>query len=168
MIMAYELISLSIADALSRYGYYGLFGGSFLSSLFLPMGSDILFVGMLAAKSDPWLCLLTATTGNWLGGLLIYSIGYSGNKDKIRKFLRIEPERIEKLKTKVDKYGSLMALIVWIPIIGDASNVALGFYRTNPVRTFILMFIGRGCRFLLWVFLYLLYANRFVKFIDSI
>lgn len=166
--MVNTLILLTIAETLSKYGYYGLFGGSFLSSLFLPMGSDIMFVGMLAAHADPWICLLTASTGNWLGGLVIYGIGYSGNKNRIRKILRIKPEKIEKYKTKVDKYGSWLALIVWIPIIGDISNVALGFYRTHPLKTFMLMYVGRSCRFLLWVILYFLYSNRFVGFIDSV
>lgn len=72
-----------------------------------------------------------------------------------------------KQKTRVEKYGSLLALFVWIPVIGDISNVALGFYRTSRTRTFILMFIGRMTRFLLWTILFLIYANHFVQFIDK-
>lgn len=166
--MGHTLIILSISQFLVQYGYYGLFAGSFLSALFIPLGADVFFVGMLAAGSNPWLCLLLATTGGWLGGILIYMIGYAGNQQKIHKWLHIKGSQIVKEKSKIDKYGSLLALLVWIPVFGDISNVALGFYRTNKTKTFILMFIGRMCRFLLWIILYKIYDERFVKFIDKI
>lgn len=61
-----------------------------------------------------------------------------------------------------------MALLVWIPVIGDISNVALGFYKTKRTHTFILMFIGRMCRFLLWTLLFLIFSSRFIKFFDKL
>lgn len=166
--MGFEAIVLNIADSLATYGYFGLFIGSFLTALFIPMGADILFVGMLAAGVNPWICLLTATTGNWLGGLIIYYIGHSGNKEKIKRWFHIKEEKLERQKSRIDKYGSLLALIVWIPFIGDAANAALGFYHTKPHITLPLMFIGRMTRFLLWIILYFLYENRFVSFINKL
>lgn len=162
------LILLSFTEHLASYGYYGLFLGTFLSSMFLPMGSDLLFIGMLAAGMNPWVCLIVATLGNWLGGLVIYCISYSGNKKKIEKWFKIKEEQLERQKVKIDKYGSWLALTVWIPVLGDAANIALGFYRTKPKQTLILMFLSRMVRFLLWVVLYIIYANKFVKFIDSL
>ena len=166
--MGLDIITLTIAELLSKYGYYGFFAGSFLSSLFLPIGADILFVGMLAAGINPWGCLFIATTGNWLGGLIIYYIGYSGNKEKMKRWFHLKEEQLEKQKKKIDKYGSLLALLVWIPVVGDVSSVALGFYRTKPKLTLFLMYLSRMSRFLLWVILYLIYANRFVHFIDHL
>ena len=166
--MGYDLIILSLSKFLAQYGYYGLFAGSFLSSLFIPLGADVFFVGMLASGANPWICLLLATTGGWLGGLVIYAIGYAGNQHKIHKWLHIKESQLIKEKSKIEKFGSLLALFVWIPVLGDISNVALGFYRTNRTKTFILMFIGRMFRFLLWIILYMIYANRFVRFIDKI
>lgn len=166
--MEYNLILLATAEFWEHYGYMGLFAGSFLSALFIPLGADILYVSMLAMKFNPWLCLLVATIGGWSGGLVIYAIGYAGNADRIRKLFRIKESQIIKQKDRINKYGSLMALIVWIPIIGDISNVALGFYKTNRTRTFILMFIGRMCRFLLWTLLFLLYSDRFIRFFDKL
>lgn len=166
--MELELILLNLSEVLSNYGYYGLFAGSFLSALFIPLGADIIFIGLLAAGLNPWLCLFIATSGGWLGGLLIYYIGYSGNKGKIRRWFHIKPAKLEKQHVKIEKYGCLLALFVWIPVIGDVSNVALGFYRTNPRLTLPLMFIGRMFRFLLWIILYFIYANRFVTFINTL
>lgn len=165
--MEYELIILAATQTWTNYGYLGLFAGSFLSALFIPLGADILFVALLAKGFNPWICLTIATFGGWLGGLVIYAIGYAGNTQRIRKWFHIKEEQLSKQKTKIEKYGSWLALFVWIPVFGDISNVALGFYRTQRTRTFILMFIGRMGRFLLWTILFLIYSNRFVKFIDK-
>lgn len=166
--MGYAFLILAAANTWAHYGYLGLFAGSFLSSLFIPLGADILFVALLANGYNPWWCLLLATTGGWLGGLVIYAIGYAGNAKRIKKLFRIKEEQLLKQKSRVEKYGSLLALFVWIPVVGDISNVALGFYRTNRLKSFTLMFIGRMCRFLLWTILYLIYANRFIKFFDKL
>lgn len=166
--MDYSLIILSAAQNWANYGYIGLFAGSFLSALFIPLGADILYVALLAKGFEPWICLLIATTGGWIGGLVIYAIGYAGNAQRIRKILHIKESQLIKQKARIEKYGSLLALFVWLPVIGDISNVALGFYRTHRTKTFIYMYIGRMCRFLLWTVLYLIYANRFVKFFDKL
>lgn len=165
--MEYTYILLAAAQTWANYGYLGLFAGSFLSALFIPLGADILFVALLANGFNPWVCLLLATLGGWLGGLLIYAVGYAGNAQRIKKLFHVKESQLIKQKARVEKYGSLLALFVWIPVLGDISNVALGFYRANRTKTFIFMFIGRMARFLLWTILYLIYANRFVKFMDK-
>lgn len=166
--MEYGFIILAIAQSWTHYGYLGLLAGSFLSALFIPLGADVLYVALLAHDFNPWICLFIATTGGWLGGLIIYMVGYAGNARRIKNLFHIKEEQLLKQQKRVEKYGSLLALFVWIPVLGDISNVALGFYRTNKTRTFIFMFIGRMARFLLWTILYLIYANRLTKFIDKL
>lgn len=166
--MDYGLIILAVSKYWLHYGYFGLFAGSFLSALFIPLGADILFVSLLAKGFNPWICLFLGTTGGWIGGILIYYIGYAGNKTKIRKWFHIKDQQLEKQKAKIDKYGSLMALLVWVPVIGDLSNVALGFYRINRLKTFSLMYLGRMCRFLFWLILWFIYSTRFVHFFDHL
>ena len=48
----------TVMDWLLNLGYLGLFLGTFLAGTVLPLSSDILLVGMLAAKADPLICLL--------------------------------------------------------------------------------------------------------------
>lgn len=91
-----------------------------------------MFIALLAAKINPWACLMIATSRNRLGGLVIYYISYSGKPEKIKRFLKLTPEQLEKQKKKINRYGTLMALFVWVPLIGDVSNIALGFYRIKP------------------------------------
>lgn len=65
-------------DSLIDLGYWGLFIGSFLASTLIPMSADVLLVGILALGGNVWACLVIATTGNWLGGLTSYWIGWLG------------------------------------------------------------------------------------------
>lgn len=166
--MGHDFIILATTEFWEHYGYLGLFAGSLLSALFIPLGADLLYVSMLAMGFNPWICLFIATTGGWIGGLVIYGVGYAGNATRIRKLFHIKEEQLLKQKNKIEKYGDLMALLVWIPVIGDISNVALGFYKTKRTHTFILMFIGRMCRFLLWTLLFLIFSSRFIKFFDKL
>ena len=57
----------TVMDWLLNLGYLGLFLGTFLAGTVLPLSSDILLVGMLAAKAAPLICLPVAAVGNWLG-----------------------------------------------------------------------------------------------------
>ena len=66
--MGHDFIILATTEFWEHYGYLGLFAGSFLSALFIPLGADLLYVSMLAMGFNPWLCLFVATTGGWIGG----------------------------------------------------------------------------------------------------
>ena len=137
-------------------GYLGLFLGSFLAATVVPFSSDVLLVGMLVGGFSPWAVVAIATAGNFLGGLTSYGIGYGGNWKWIQK-LGVKPETLEKQKAKVDKYGAWLALLSWVPFVGDVFAVALGFYRTKFVPSAIFMFIGKFGRFVMWYLIYTLF-----------
>ena len=50
----------------------------------------------------------------------------------------------------MQKYGAWLALLSGIPVIGDILVLALGFYRTTPGWTFVLLLVGKLARFLIW------------------
>ena len=79
--------------------------------------------------------------------------GYRARRNVRKPQQKLRPEKQEKQKKKINRYGTLMALFVWIPLIGNVSNIALGFYPIKPPPLF-LMFIGHMIRFLLWMILY--------------
>lgn len=84
--MEYEQLILAATENWAHYGYLGLLAGSFLSALFIPLGADILYVALLANGFNPWICLIIATIGGWLGGLVIYTIGYAGNTQRSKNY----------------------------------------------------------------------------------
>ena len=43
-----------------------------------------------------------------------------------------------------------LALLSGIPIIGDILVLALGFYRTAPGWTIVMLLVGKVLRFLIW------------------
>ena len=122
-------------DSLIDLGYWGLFIGSFLASTLIPMSADVLLVGILALGGNVWACLVIATTGNWLGGLTSYWIGWLGRWEWIERWLKVKEEKLLRQKKNI--------------------------YKIKPYASAIYMLIGRFARFLLWTWLYLQYGERF-------
>lgn len=148
-------------ESLIDLGYWGLLVGSFLASTVIPMSADVLLVGILALGGNIWLCLGIATLGNWLGGLTSYWIGWIGKWVWIERWLKVKEEQLVRQKSKIDRYGTLLALLTWLPIIGDLFAIALGFYKISPKLSAFYMLVGRFLRFLAWTLLYIQYAERF-------
>lgn len=153
-------------ESLAELGYWGLFLGSFLASTIVPFSADVLLIGVLALGGNIVWCLIIATLGNWLGGLTSYWIGWLGKWSWIERIMKVKREKLEKQKQKIDKYGVWLAFFTWLPFIGDLFAIALGFYKINPALSALYMLIGRFLRFLVWTFLYLYFAERFVTFIS--
>ena len=139
---------------LEGHGLTGLFIGTFLASTIFPFSSDALYIAILAATGNPVSCLLVGTSGNWLGSVFTDWIGWIGKWEWIEKWFKVSPETLMRQKARVDKYGVWLALTAWIPFIGDIIAIALGFYKTKPLWTIVLLLIGKFTRFLVWNLLY--------------
>ena len=135
-------------------GYLGLFITCFLAATILPIASEVFLITMLAAKYDPLSSLLIASSGNTLGSYLNFGIGYIGNPEWLKK-LRVKQKTIESWKASIQKYGVWLALLSWLPIVGDIIGIALGFFRANIFWSFIFMAIGKFIRYLVVVLVYL-------------
>jgi membrane protein YqaA with SNARE-associated domain len=135
-------------------GYLGLFITCFLAATILPIASEVFLISMLAAKYDPLSSLLIASTGNTLGSYLNFGIGYIGNPEWLKK-LRVKQKTIESWKASIQKYGAWLALLSWLPIVGDIIGIALGFFRANIFWSFIFIAIGKFIRYLVVVLVYL-------------
>lgn len=139
---------------LESLGLLGLFIGTFLAATILPFSSDALYIAVLAATKDTAGCLLVGTLGNWLGSVATYWMGWIGKWEWIEKWFKVKRETLEKQKIKIDKYGVWLALLAWVPFIGDVIAIALGFYKTRPAATMVLLLVGKFARFLLWNLIY--------------
>ena len=139
---------------LESLGLLGLFIGTFLAATVLPFSSDALYIAVLAATKDPMGCLAVGTVGNWLGSVVTYWMGWIGRWEWIEKWFKVKRETLEKQKAKIDRYGVWLALLAWVPFIGDVIAIALGFYRTRPWATMVLLLVGKFARFFLWNLIY--------------
>ncbi len=148
---------------LINLGYWGLFIGTFLAGTVLPISSDFILIGVLALGSNPWLCFLSASLGNWFGLITTYAIGWLGKWEWLERYFNVKPEKLAEQKKVVDKYGVWLALFTWIPIVGIAGLIALGFYKVKPKLTITLLLIGCSIRFLFWTLLYIFYGQQFIE-----
>ena len=140
---------------LLNLGYFGLFVGSFVAATVVPFSSDVLLVGMLAAGGNIWLSVAVATLGNWLGGLTSYGLGWLGKWEWIERYMKVKHETPIKHKDKIDRFGAWLALLTWLPFVGDVFAIALGFYKVDFRKSALLMLIGKGARFVGWALLFI-------------
>ena len=133
---------------LQNLGLFGLFIGCLLAATVIPFSSEALLAGALLLDYSPWTVILVATLGNTIGGMTCYLLGWLCKWSWIEKYLKIKEETLANAQAKVGKYGSLAALLAWLPVVGDVIAVALGIMRTRVVPTTLFMFIGKGLRYM--------------------
>ena len=138
---------------LETLGLLGLFIGTFLAATVMPLSSDALYVAVLLATGRPLACLLIGTAGNWLGGITTYLLGRLAKWEWLEKTFKVKRETLEKQKRYIDRWGVWVALISWVPVVGDVACLALGFYKTPPVWTIFLLLVGKFARFAVWTLL---------------
>ena len=141
-----------------EYSYIGVFFASFLAATVLPFSSEIVLTGVLVSGASYWPCMIAATTGNFLGGMTCYWIGMAGKVEWIKKYLKLDIRKLERVQNWVKHKGAWTAFFVFLPGIGDFIAVALGFLRANIWITAITMLIGKALRY--WVWMELVYKTQ--------
>ncbi len=93
-----------------------------------------------------------ATTGNVLGALVNWFIGYYLIKFKNKKWFPIQKRKIDKYSRFYQKWGVWSLLLAWMPIIGDPLTIIAGMFKTNIWLFLTLVTIGKLSRYLLIIF----------------
>ncbi|MDR2927207.1 MAG: VTT domain-containing protein [Cytophagaceae bacterium] len=133
--------------------YAALFLAAFLAATVLPFSSEVVLTGMLIAGYNPFWCIATATTGNWLGSLTCYWIGRLGKWDWVEKYLKIPASKIEKVSNRIKGKGGWIAFFSWIPGIGDPIVVVIGFLKVRFLTTAIWILAGKIIRYIVWSYI---------------
>lgn len=131
------------------WGYIGLFISAFVAGSILPFSSEVVLTVLVQMGADPTLCLISASVGNTLGGLICYWLGYLGNMEWIERWLKIDKQKMDKVSGFVKRYGAGMGLFGVLPWVGEVIIVLLGLMRANAYITTFTMFIGKFIRYLL-------------------
>ncbi|MAD11173.1 MAG: hypothetical protein CMC04_00425 [Flavobacteriaceae bacterium] len=137
-------------ESFIEWGYFGLFIASFLAATIIPLSSEIVLSVLIANNYDLSLCLFVASIGNWIGGLSSYGLGRLGSWNIIEKYFRIKKEKVHQWKVKINSFGSTLAFLCWLPLLGDPIAISLGFFRTNFLLVSIWMLVGKFFRYLIW------------------
>ena len=144
-----------------EWGYFGLFFSSFLAATVLPLSSEVVLSVVLANQYPLAASILFATLGNWLGGLSSYGLGRLGKWSFLQRFFGVQEPQVKKMKAKISRWGSALALLCWLPIVGDLFAVGLGFFRIDFVKVSLWMLVGKLLRYVLWGILILWGINFF-------
>ena len=140
---------------LEKLGLLGLFIGTFLAATVFPFSSDALYIGALVAGIKPAAVLIVGTLGNWLGGVTTYFLGRLAKWEWVEEHFNVKPQTLEKHHLFIEKYGVWVALLTWVPFIGDVIAIALGFYKSPAVWSLLLMLVGKFGRFFIWTAIYM-------------
>ena len=129
-----------------------LFFSAFISSTLFPGGSEAVLAYLVSDEKYPlYLLVAVATLGNTLGAMTSWGIGrlisirYS--TDKLSKASQ------QKAVARLQKYGSPILLLSWLPIIGDPLCVAAGWLRIHWLWSLLFISTGKLVRYLIIVYL---------------
>jgi membrane protein YqaA with SNARE-associated domain len=138
-------------EFLMEYGYIGVFIAAFLAATVLPFSSEVVLMGVLLTGASYWPCMIAATVGNFLGGMSCYWLGMIGKIEWIKKYLRLDISKLERVQHWVEGKGSWAGFFVFLPGVGDFIAVALGFLRANGWIVAVSMFAGKALRYWIWM-----------------
>ena len=135
----------------TEWGYTGLFLAAFVAGSVLPFSSELVLVVLIRLGLDPVGCLLSAAAGNTLGGMTCYWIGHLGKRDWITRYLKVNPEKLDKASRFLEGRGALFAFFTFLPYLGEAIAIVLGLMRSNVWITAGAMFVGKLLRYIVIV-----------------
>ncbi|MGL5363514.1 MAG: YqaA family protein [Bosea sp. (in: a-proteobacteria)] len=128
---------------------------AFVAATIFPAQSEAVFLGLLAAKSAPPLALfVVASVANTAGAVANWVLGKiiaDGGIHRLPARLRPSPEQLAKGEAQFTRYGWLLLLFSWLPVVGDIATVAAGTLRYRLWRFVLLVGIGKAARYaVLW------------------
>jgi membrane protein YqaA with SNARE-associated domain len=133
-----------------------VFISSFLAATILPLGSEVAFIAAIDSNEPILLMVIIATIGNTIGGMTNYLLGWFAKWSWLEKYARIKRAKVERISLKWQKHGAWLALLCWMPIIGDPLAVMLGLLRIPWLNIIVLMAIGKGLRYIvlaaIWIY----------------
>jgi membrane protein YqaA with SNARE-associated domain len=107
---------------------------------------------LLGSGLDGGLLVIYGTIGNVLGSVFNYFVGRLGKLEWIEKYLKIKRKNMERAQRFMAGRGAWMGFFAFLPIIGSAITVTLGFMRANMPISFLSITIGKLLRY--WLLIY--------------
>ncbi len=137
-----------VLDFITQWGYVGLFICAFIAGSVVPLSSEAIVIACIGPlQLHPLGCCIAATLGNVAGGMTCYWMGSLGNIEWITKYMHVSQEKLDRAQRYVKRYGAWYALLAWIPILGTAISVALGYLHANKFITVLAMTTGKALRY---------------------
>lgn len=129
-----------------------LFISAFISSTLFPGGSEAVLAYLSSeAEYSHIILVLVATLGNTLGAMTSWGIG---RLISIRYSVeRLSKEPHQKAVDRLQKYGSPILLLSWLPVIGDPLCVAAGWLRIHWLSSLLFIAVGKLVRYIIVIYI---------------
>ncbi len=142
-----------MSDVLIAWGELGLFVMAFLAATLLPLSSEVLLLALLQKDYfSPVGLWFWASTGNVLGSVVNYALGFWLGQAFVAKWLRLSDAQFDKAEARYRRYGVWALLLAWVPIIGDPITLVAGLLRVNFWLFLCLVGLAKGARYGLLVY----------------
>ena len=125
---------------------------AFIAGSVFPRSSEVVLTALMLAGLTPLYLFIAASIGNIGGSMFNYGIGTLGKMEWIEKYLHVEREKMQRAQQWIQRYGVWMGLFCSLPFIGSVIAVTLGFTRTNPWLSLLMITIGKTVRYALLIF----------------
>jgi membrane protein DedA with SNARE-associated domain len=127
---------------IERFGYFGVFLGTFLESVFPPIPSEVImgFSGFLISEGKfNWpLVVISAVLGNMLSVSLIWYLGHKYGRDfllKWGKYIGVTSEDVKKGEDLFTKHGyKVVFLCQMVPLARSWIAFPAGIMKTNYLK----------------------------------
>ena len=128
---------------------------AFLAATLIPAQSELVFVGLLAAKSaDPIALFIVASLANTAGSAVNWWLGRliaDHGVERLPERFRPDPARLAQAQTLFERHGWLALLMSWLPVIGDPLTLVAGLMRYPFWRFALIVLIAKAARYaMLW------------------
>ncbi len=132
--------------------YLTLFFASLLAATLLPGGSEALLLYDLSQSLNIWLLFISATLGNTLGSIINYILGRKGIEYLLKNGYTKQKD-INRADKLFAKYGAIVLLFSWMPIIGDPITFVAGVLKYRFRWFVFLVLCAKGLRYLVIIWL---------------
>jgi membrane protein YqaA with SNARE-associated domain len=167
-------VNLSIRHLLTFFLQFGVFGLLLLaiaddSFLFLPIGSDLLTVLLVARHHDQLaIYVLAGAIGSTIGVLLLDLVCRKGGKEGLKRL--VKPKLLDYLKRQMEQRAAVALIISCLappPFPFGAAIATASAFQYRRLRLLVLVFVARAVRFSLvgWAAIY--FGRRILRIADS-
>lgn len=164
----------SIRHLLGLFLPFGVFGLVLLaiaddSFLFIPVGSDLLLVFLVARHHDQLpLCVLAAAAGSTVGVILLDLVCRQGGEEGLRRLMK--PKLFDYVKRQMDRHAAAALIVSCLappPFPFGAFIAAASAFQYPKGRLLVLIFLARSLRYSLvgWAAFY--FGRRILAITNS-